>query len=81
MPARFQVAVVAQLSLAMRSSCFACVAAVALPLVLACQSEHKHVFHAERALSKRQETTFPPVLTEEESVLVNNIDNTTIDEW
>lgn len=56
-------------------------AAVALPLVSGCQQEHKNVFHAHRALSKRQETVFPPVLTEQESVLVNAIDNTTIDEW
>lgn len=65
----------------MRSSSLACLAAIAIPLVSSCQQEHKHVFHAHRALSKRQKAVFPPVLTEQESVLVNAIDNTTIDEW
>lgn len=49
--------------------------------MLACQKEHKHVFHAHRALSKRQETAFPPVLTEEESILTSSIDNNTIEQW
>lgn len=65
----------------MKFSCLACVAAVSLPVVFACQSEHKHVFHAHRALAKRQETTFPPVLTQEESLLVSSIDNNTIEQW
>ena len=49
--------------------------------VYACQSEHKHVFEPHRALEKRQERVFPPVLTEQESVLINSVDNVTIDEW
>lgn len=64
----------------MRHTCFTCLTALATS-VFACQKEHKHVFHAQRALSKRQETVFPPVLTEQEATLISSIDNVTIDEW
>lgn len=65
----------------MKSSCLFCVAALSARAVFACQQEHKHEFHAHRALSKRQEAVFPPVLTQDESVLVGSIDNNTIEEW
>ena len=64
----------------MRSYCFPCLAFLVTG-VLACQKEHKHVFHAHRALSKRQETVFPPVLTEQEAALIGSIDNATIEDW
>lgn len=64
----------------MKTSCFACVAALACT-ALACQKEHKHIFDIQHALSKRQETAFPPPLTQEESILTGSIDNNTIEQW
>ena len=54
-------------------------------VVYACQREwylplghtHKH----QSTLHKRQEAAFPPVLTEQETLLVNSFDNNTIDDW
>lgn len=64
----------------MKTTCLVCVATLA-SAALACQREHKHAFHAHRALSKRQETAFPPALTQEESILTASIDNNTIEQW
>ncbi|KAG8623688.1 hypothetical protein KVT40_008664 [Elsinoe batatas] len=47
----------------------------------ACDIQHKHEFHLHRMLAKRQQTVFPPTLTADESILINSIDNATIDEW
>lgn len=54
----------------------------------ACQREwyeplgntHSHS-HSQSTLRKRQESAFPPVLTSEETLLVNSFDNNTIDSW
>ncbi|KAH0832602.1 hypothetical protein AYO21_06004 [Fonsecaea monophora] len=51
--------------------------------VLACGREHlrSQVFDPHVALSKRQETVFPPVLDQNEAILLNSFDNTTIESW
>src|ERR1700744_4393586 len=53
------------------------------PSVLACTGEHSHprLFDPHLALQKRQEVTFPPVLDENEAILLNSFDNTTIESW
>ena len=65
----------------MRLSRSALVAACVAGAAEACVSEHRRTFHPHKALSKRQDTPFPPELTADESVIVNSFDNRTIDEW
>lgn len=54
-------------------------------VVYACQREwyeplgHQHNLH--KRVVKREEADFPPVLTEQETFLVNSFDNNTIDDW
>ena len=58
---------------------------LALPAasVLACGRDnlHSQVFNPHVALSKRQETTFPPVLDQNEAILLDSFDNATIESW
>ncbi|OQV03349.1 Transferrin receptor-like dimerization domain-containing protein [Cladophialophora immunda] len=51
--------------------------------VVACGREHLYsqVFDPHVALSKRQEASFPPVLDQNEAILLNSIDNNTIESW
>lgn len=60
---------------------YCCVLAAFAATGYTCQQEHKAFFDAQVALVKRQERTFPPVLTEQEATLVNSINNVTIDQW
>lgn len=53
-------------------------------VVYACQREwyeplHQH--HYIKRIVQRQKPNFPPVLTEQETLLINSFDNNTIDEW
>ena len=50
---------------------------------IACPREHlqPQVFSPHLALSKRQETAFPPVLEQNEAILLNSFDNTSIESW
>ncbi|KIW94076.1 uncharacterized protein Z519_05392 [Cladophialophora bantiana CBS 173.52] len=52
-------------------------------VVLACGRDHLHsqVFDHHVALAKRQETVFPPVLDQNEAILLNSFDNATIESW
>ena len=65
----------------MKLSHASCLIACTTQAVNACQKEQRYEFHAHRALAKRQETSFPPQLTAEESILLNSFDNRTIEEW
>lgn len=58
-----------------------CMLAALAGTAYACQQEHKAFFDAQIALVKRQERVFPPVLTEQEAIIVNSINNVTIDQW
>lgn len=51
--------------------------------VLGCAKDLREgrFFNPHIGLQKRQETPFPPVLTEHEAILVNSIDNVTLEEW
>lgn len=52
-------------------------------VVYACQKEWLHPLgqtHFHSGVVKRQEVAFPPVLTSEETIIVNSFDNNTIED-
>ena len=51
--------------------------------VLACAKDitEGKVFNPHTALKKRQETQFPPVLDDNEAILINSFDNASLETW
>ncbi|KAL2066034.1 hypothetical protein VTL71DRAFT_2105 [Oculimacula yallundae] len=51
-------------------------------LALACLREiNFHQSHTHRKRNVRRQAAFPPVLTDQETILINSFDNNTIDQW
>ena len=67
----------------MKSFCVCGILVLQASSVFGCVKDYKALsfFNPQVGLQKRQETQFPPVLTEQEAILVNSIDNVTLEEW
>ncbi|KIV94534.1 hypothetical protein PV10_02290 [Exophiala mesophila] len=67
----------------MKSLCVCGILVLQASSVFSCAKDYKapSFFNPQVGLQKRQETQFPPVLTEQEAILVNSIDNVTLEEW
>lgn len=72
-----------QIPLVMKSLCACGILVLQASSVFGCVKDYNSpsFFDPHAGLQKRQETQFPPVLTEQEAILVNSIDNVTLEEW
>lgn len=67
----------------MKSLCLCGLTLLQASAVLGCAkdiSEHA-IFDLHVALAKRQETQFPPVLDNNEAILINSFDNASLEDW
>lgn len=67
----------------MKSLCLCGLTLLQASAVLGCAkdiSEHA-IFDPHVALAKRQETQFPPVLDNNEAILINSFDNASLEDW